>query len=76
MKKNVLRGEMAKYGLTVADMAKELGVSHATMSNKLNGKTDFTLTEAKQIVRFFNSKGENHTLESMFFAPETIAANK
>lgn len=74
MEKNVLRGEMAKYGLTVADMAKEMGMSHVTMSNKLNGKVDFSLTEAMRIVRFFNSKGENHTLESMFVAPEPIAA--
>jgi len=70
--KNVLKGEMAKYGLTVADMARVMGLSHTSMSNKLNGKVDFTLTEAKKIVRFFNAKGESHTIESIFLAHETV----
>jgi len=64
--KDVLRGEMRKYGLTVADMAGVLGVSAVTMSNKLNGRTDFTLTEARKIVKYLNDLGETHTIESLF----------
>ena len=63
---NVLRGEMAKYGLTVADMAKVVGISRNSMSAKIEGKIDFRLTEAKRILTYFNSKGESHTVESLF----------
>ena len=67
MKKNVLKGEIAKYGLTIADLAKELDLSVASTANKINGKVDFTLSEARKIVKFFNAKGETHTVESIFF---------
>ena len=63
---NVLRGEMAKYGLTVADMAKVVGISRNSMSAKIDGKIDFRLTEAKRILAYFNSRGERHTVESLF----------
>lgn len=64
--RNVLRGEMAKYGVTVADLANVVGVSSNTMSKKLNGEVDFKLTEVKAILSFFNSKGEAHNVESLF----------
>ena len=64
--KNTLRGEMAKYKVTVSDLAGELGVSANTVSKKLNGKVDFTLSEIRKILAFFNAKGENHTVETLF----------
>ena len=69
--KNVLRGEMAKYGLTVAEMAEIIKVSSATMSDKLNGKVDFRLNEARVIVEYFNGQGESHTVDSLFFSQNT-----
>lgn len=72
----MLKGEMAKYGLTIRGMADILGISYQAMLNKLHGKSDFTLTEAKKIVRFFNAQGESHTVEDIFFASESIMLDK
>ena len=74
MKRNVLRGEMAKHGLTIADMAQLMDMAPSTLSNKIHGKSDFTLTQARRAVKIINSLGEDHTLESMFFAPIPVAA--
>lgn len=41
-----LRAEMARQGVTVKQLAKSLGVSLKTASNRLSGKTEFTLGEA------------------------------
>lgn len=64
--RNVLRGEMAKYRVTIAQLAEVVGISANSMSAKLNGKVDFTLTEVKTVLAFFREKGENHTVESLF----------
>lgn len=63
---NILRGEMAKHGITVRKMAAIVGISANSMSAKLNGKVDFTLTEARKIINHFKSLGEKHTIESLF----------
>ena len=73
--KNVLRGEMAKYGLTIADMSRVLGISTVAYSSKLNSKVDFSLTEAKKIIQHFEKLGEKHTVESLFFASKSEKAN-
>lgn len=44
-----LRAEMARQGVTVKQLAKLLGVSLKTASNRLSGKTEFTLGEALAI---------------------------
>ncbi|RXI55261.1 transcriptional regulator [Clostridium tetani] len=44
-----LLGELVKKGLTKKDLAKKIGVSEKTIFNKLNGKSDFTLSEIKKI---------------------------
>ena len=64
--RNVLRGEMAKYRVTIAQLAEVVGISANSMSAKLNGKVDFTLSEIRKILAFFNAKGENHTVETLF----------
>lgn len=64
--RNVLRGEMAKHGMTVAEMANVVGISKNSMSKKINGKSDFSLTEIRKILAFFNSLGDAHTVESLF----------
>ena len=66
MVRNVLRGVMAKYGVTIAQMAEVVGISSNSMSKKINGKVDFTLTEVRAILAFFRSKGETCTVESLF----------
>ena len=49
-----LRAELARKGLTMTDVANELGVRLATISDKMNGKYPITLNEAKKIKRFLN----------------------
>ncbi|MCM1231613.1 MAG: XRE family transcriptional regulator [Ruminococcus flavefaciens] len=45
----VLESEMAKRGILKRDVIELLGVENSTFSNKINGKRDFTLTEALAI---------------------------
>ena len=46
-------------GYTVAQMAKELGVTKATYSKKENGKIVITLKEAQKIAALFKSSVDN-----------------
>ena len=64
--KNILKGEMRKYGITVEKLAEMLEISPGVVSLKLNGKSDFTLGQARQITEHINSLGESHTVESLF----------
>ena len=64
--RNVLRGEMAKHGVTVSKLAAYVGVSTNTMSKKINGKVDFSLSEIRKILAFFRERGDVHTVETLF----------
>lgn len=44
-----LKGLMAERGLTVVELAHMLGISRQATSEKVNGKTKITLTEAQTI---------------------------
>lgn len=49
-----LRAEMARYGVTIGDIADFLGVRYATVSDKINGRYRFYYDEAVRIKnRFF-----------------------
>ncbi len=74
MKPNVLKGEMAKHGITIGEMARRMSMSPSTLSSKIHGKSDFTLTEARRAIEIINALGERHTIESMFFAQAPAAA--
>ena len=50
---NNLRAEMARKGLTMSDLADLLGVRHATISDKINGKFRFYYDEAVKIKNAF-----------------------
>lgn len=41
-----LESEMVKRGILKRDIISLIGVENSTLSNKINGKRDFTLTEA------------------------------
>lgn len=62
MYKNV-KGEMARRGLTLKDVASKLKISISTLSSKMNGKYNFTLNEAKQIKKVLDTE---LTLEELF----------
>lgn len=44
-----LRAEMKRKGITLAWLADQLGITIGTLSQKLTGKSPFTLNEAKKI---------------------------
>lgn len=48
-----LRAEMARNGLNITIMAKELGMTRDTLSYKLAGKRAINLDEAMRIARTF-----------------------
>ncbi len=44
-----LRGEMVKAGVSISNLAKQLGISEKTLRNKISGRTEFLLSEAVSI---------------------------
>lgn len=44
-----LKAEMARIGITAMELAEKIKMPYSTLVPKLNGRYDFTLTEAKQI---------------------------
>lgn len=40
-----IRGECAKQGITLGDLAERVGLTPAAMSRRLNGHTEFTIRE-------------------------------
>ena len=51
-----LRAEIARRKLTMADVAKAIGLSETHFSLKMNGKYGFTLAEAFAIKKFLKTK--------------------
>lgn len=49
-----LRGEMFKSGITIKQLARQIGVSEKTIRNKLSGLTQFTWGEALAIKKIVN----------------------
>ena len=60
-----LKGLMAERGLTVVELAHILGVSRQTASDKVNGNTKITLTEAQTIAKALHMDKEER--DSIFF---------
>ena len=60
-----LKGLMAERGLTVVALAHILGVSRQTASDKVNGNTKITLTEAQTIAKALHMDKEER--DSVFF---------
>lgn len=51
-----LKGLMVENNITQMQMAKLLGISVSTFNQKLNGKSDFTIQEAKKISKILNEE--------------------
>lgn len=51
-----VRAEMARQGLSVADLADSLNISLSTMYGKLRGQYPITLIEAKAIKKIVKSE--------------------
>ncbi len=58
-----LAAEIKRTGLQNKEFAAKIGMNSVTFSKKINGKVDFTLSEVKKIVEFFNCE---FSLEYLF----------
>ena len=63
---NKLKAAFVALGLNQSDMATVAGMSEVSLSNKMNGKVDFTVSEACTFVKFLESKGANVSLDYLF----------
>lgn len=62
-----LRVAMTKAQLSVNDIAKEMGISPQALYSKLNCRTNFTLSDIKQIKEILAKKlGDQISLETLF----------
>jgi plasmid maintenance system antidote protein VapI len=73
-----LRAELARAGLTNGKIAEILQISTKTISNKCNGRSDFTLSEMERL-RDALPNGSELALEYLFQrseAPVKLAAQR
>ncbi|MDF2892526.1 MAG: hypothetical protein K0R80_2893 [Clostridia bacterium] len=66
-KHNNLKALMVKFGIKNPDLAKKLNISPSTLSRKINGEYDFTMTEIEIIKDIFKQ-----TYEEIFFNTEIL----
>ncbi|WP_090775381.1 DNA-binding protein [Shouchella lonarensis] len=60
-----LRAEMARIDVKTADIAELLSVRYGTVNDKLNGKTDFSVSHAAKIKNeFFPEQDIEYLFES------------
>lgn len=55
---NKFRSYLALRGMTIKDLAEAIGMSISTLSNKINGKSEFTASEIAQIQTALNIPDE------------------
>ncbi|NFH79634.1 DUF739 family protein [Clostridium botulinum] len=53
-----LKGLMVENSITQQNLAKILDISISTLNFKINGKSDFTIMEAKKVSRILNKSIE------------------
>lgn len=53
---NNLEAEMARFKITQAQLAKELGITATTLSLKLNGKSNLSLKECVKIKQILGTE--------------------
>lgn len=51
---NKFKGKLREKGLTYADVAKVLCISETSVNHKINGISDFYISEVKEISKAFN----------------------
>lgn len=62
-----LNAELARNNINLSELADLLKITRSTLSDKLNGKTDFKITECKMI----QQQLPNATLDYLFEIKET-----
>lgn len=67
MKFKNLRAELARNQISIAEVCRVLGVSRGTVFGKFAGRTDWRLTEVKQIVELIHERsGKRYSVEYLF----------
>jgi antitoxin component HigA of HigAB toxin-antitoxin module len=51
-----LKAEMARYGIKTKGVAEALGITSKSVTNKINGRTSFTIVEVGKIKKTFFPK--------------------
>lgn len=54
MRQDLIRDKMNQKGISVMKLSEELGLSKKTMYNKLQGNTEFTLSEVRELIQILN----------------------
>ncbi len=60
-----LKGLMAEKNMTQQELAQILQISISTLNFKINGRSDFSVKEAKKVSNFFGK-----TIEEIFYIGE------
>lgn len=63
-----LKAEIVRHGDTALALAEFLGIANPTMSNKINGKAEFSQTEMQMIIDRYELSA-NRIVE-IFFSPD------
>ena len=67
MRFNNLEAEIKRTGLNIENVASELNFERATLYNRLNGKTKWTLGDMLRLQNFLNKKtSQQLTLDYLF----------
>ena len=68
MNLNMLKYEIAEAGFKLGDVGKKLHLSPAAFSNKINGKNEFTLSEARILAQLLSMNGKD--IVDIFFGKD------
>lgn len=66
--RNELRSIMVKHGETAKDLANALGMSYPNLSKKMNGHSDWTISQALKLKGHYNLSAED--IDRIFFGLE------
>jgi transcriptional antiterminator len=66
----ILRAEMVKADISVKDLAIKIDITERSLRNKINGITDFTMTEGRKIR---NEVAPGMSLEELFKKQDEVA---
>lgn len=61
-----IKGKIVEHGLSQAKVAQLLGISTNSLNSKLNGKVEFTICEATNLIEILNISDPI----DVFFAPD------
>lgn len=62
-----LKAELARYGITILDLAELLEVSRGTAFGKMSGRTEWKLSEIEKVLAIlYHKSGKTYSVEYLF----------